>query len=103
MSLPAIGFATPKLAQAFIDHLLKSRLENYGYDRQAWRRLQGQKRDLRLVLSTLSVADLAWDAPLARRLQWGLGQVTYVTGQSQNEEYTNLMRQLVRPEARWVS
>lgn len=100
--------ATIQGADAVLAWLLSHRLSNYGYDTRSWRRLQAQrsraKRELRTVLQTRSVRDLAWNsAPLARRIQWEPGVPRYVTGQSQNEELTNLMRQLVNPEAPWVS
>ncbi len=86
--------------------LLQSRLENYGYDYRAWRRLQGQrqaaKRAVRYAAAELGVENLAWDkAPLAHRIDWE--NLSYTVGQSANEEITNLLRQLVNPNARWVS
>ncbi len=86
--------------------LLQSRLENYGYEYKAFRRLQGQrqaaKRAVRLAAAELGAENLAWDkAPLAHRIDWE--NLSYTVGQSSNEEVTNLLRQLVNPEARWVS
>jgi hypothetical protein len=87
-----------------LDALLRNRLSNYGYDHRSWRRLVCQRYRARREIRRLAGRGqpLHWDgAPLARRIDWA--RLDYVVGQSQNEEITNLLRQLANPEARWLS
>jgi hypothetical protein len=101
--------------QAFIAYLLADRLENYGYDWKDFRRLSNQRARARLALRQVTghfaghcwVDSLAWEQCSSRlMLESHNGRpcaITYIVGQSGNEELTNLMRRLVNPKAGWVS
>jgi hypothetical protein len=99
---------TPEQARKMLRALMRDRLENYGYDYRAWRRLQAQrqraKQSVQAVSFDLDQVDWATAferAPLGNRVDWERG--SYVVGQSSNEEITNLLRQLVNPSSKWVS
>ena len=104
-----------KIALAKI--LLADRLENYGYDWKDFRRLIRQryeaKKAFKIALGGLSakswnepfcnIDSLNFDDILGGRLCVYNGMPEYITGQSNNEEITNAMRQLVNRESKWIS
>jgi hypothetical protein len=94
-----------EMALTIVMGLLEQRCSNYGYDGPAWRRITSQRKRAREAVRYAlnhggKPADMLLTAPLASRID---AKGHYVTGQSQNEEITNLLRQLVNPEARWLS
>lgn len=97
---------TQEKQEALLAYLLRDRLANYGYDWRDFRRLRDQRHKARKAVNRFvaehGVAALHWArAPLAYRIDWR--EPGYTTGQSQNEELTNLLRQLVNPSAKWLS
>ena len=94
---------TKEQEQQMLDYLLSDRCSNYGYDYRMFRRISNQRYRARLAIRKQGgVASEAWDkAPLSYRLDWDT--MSYTVGQSSNEEITNLLRQLVNPNASWVS
>lgn len=84
-----------------LEYLLANRCSNYGYDWRMFRRISNQRSRARRAIRHFT-GDLAWDvAPLSYRLNWD--RTSYTVGQSSNEEITNLLRQLVDPNAGWLS
>ncbi len=95
---------TFEMQETMLFWLLAQRCENYGYDWKMFRNISQQRYRARKAMQTyLACAySLDWErAPLAYRLNWDT--MDYTCGQSQNEEITNLLRQLVNPNAQWVS
>lgn len=104
-----------KIALAKI--LLNDRLENYGYDWADFRRLMRQryeaKKAFKHALGGLSrnswnepfcnIESMNFDNIMGGRLCIYKGHPEYITGQSNNEEITNCMRQLVNRDAKWLS
>ncbi len=98
---------TTEQKREMLNYLLADRCENYGYDWKLFRNICQQRYRARKALRCFMAWDLAikslnWErAPLAHRINWDT--MDYTVGQSSNEEITNLLRQLVNPNAQWVS
>lgn len=95
--------------RAALQYLLADRCSNYSYDWKDFRRISSQRSRARKAARRFLECpyDLHWDA-IGTRLTItdrpnGSYTIQYVTGQSSNEEITNVLRRLVNPEARWVS
>ena len=109
------------LVSKFINKLLTDKCENYGYDYKNFKRISAQRCAARKALRNL-VSWHGYEAVISQlsneeRVQIEAckftdketkvvteGQtITYIVGQSSNEEITNLMRRLVKgPKAKWV-
>ena len=95
---------TTEQKREMLNYLLADRCENYGYDWKMFRNVSQQRYRARKAMRPYMgcVESLKWDsAALAHRLNWDT--MDYTVGQSSNEEITNLLRQLVNPNAQWVS
>ncbi len=92
---------TLKARAEMLQYLLSDRCANYGYDWAMFRNVCQQRYRAKQGIKNAK-NPLQWDkAPLAHRLNWDT--MDYTVGQSSNEEITNLLRQLVNPNAQWVS
>ena len=93
------------MALSLREYLNSERLQNYGYGRKDFRRLQGQrqrcKRALRYALDTTILRN----ALNHHRLSFDpVRGWEYCTGQSQNEEITNLIAHLAGFKTKgWLS
>lgn len=91
-----------------VKFLTGDRMENYGYSYQDWNRIRSQRQRAKNALWKIGYGNIPaanwsrilWDGRLMVTPE---GEVSYTTGQSSNEEITNLMRRLVNPNAKWVS
>lgn len=95
---------TRKQATEMLSYLLADRTSNYGYDWQAFRRIVKQRSLARKALAAWQDCPetLKWKAAdPSGRIDWN--KMHYVVGQSSNEEITNLLRQLINPDAPWLS
>lgn len=102
-----------KIALAKI--LLSDRLENYGYDWRDFQRLMRQRYQAKkafkqaigyenkLMGSFWCIDGISFDNILGGRLCIYNGNAEYITGQSNNEEITNAMRQIVNRKSKWLS
>lgn len=96
---------TQEMVDEFVNELLSDRLENYGYSYQRFRNLSQQRYRARKALRRTYVTwATVQAAPLGYRVSVCevTGKLDYTVGQSGNEERTNLMRQLVNPNAKWL-
>lgn len=92
------AFRNSDMPRKILESLLRDRLENYGYDRTSWRRIQAQRCRAKQALRPYLGCPLSlhWES-CSSRLNLQTGE--YVVGQSSNEEITNVLRRLVNPEA----
>ena len=106
--LDAIGYAGRCIVRhALILWIRSERLENYGYDWPDFRRLQNQRARVKAYARRRGV-DLARACGESRLalLVWPDGRIAweYTTGQSNNEEVTNLIARLSGyPQRGWLS
>ena len=86
--------------QRILDWLLSQRLKNYGYDYRDFRRLSNYASKFRHLIRkfydslVISEKVKAGDF-MGGRLEIENNQVHYTTGQSFNEEYINLMAEML--------
>ena len=88
-----------QIREALINYLLADRMSNYGYDYQSWNRLRNQRANVKSLLRRLSIDALNWGNIGYSR--WVIESYTdekvelsYIVGQSSNEEITNIMKAL---------
>lgn len=90
----------------FVKSLLTSRTSNYGYDYRDFKRISSQRSKARKELEYFfyyNPATVLERLSQESRVQLDASdKLSYVAGQSGNEEITNLMRRLVNPKAKWV-
>jgi hypothetical protein len=99
-----------KTATAVVMWLLAQKLSGSGnYHEKDWRRIRQQRTNARQGLSLRAMwvgpSNLAWgvSSRLVVRMVDGVLDIDYQTGQSENEELTNIMRRLVKPEAEYLA
>ena len=92
---------TEEQKAAMITYLLQIPCRNYGYDKVAFHRIVRQRGRARKAVRECE-RPLNWfGTSLSSRLDWQ--NIDYTTGQSQNEEITNLLMQLTGYEGEWLS
>jgi len=92
---------TEEQKAAMITYLLRIPCRNYGYGRADFRRIVYQRARARKAVRECE-RRLDWfGTSLSSRLDWK--NIDYTTGQSQNEEITNLLMQLTGYDGKWLS
>lgn len=92
-------FTSQEVAQ-ILDWLLSQKLVNYGYDWKDFKRLSNHasrlRRKIRLFYDSLVISEKVKAGNFMNgRLAIEDGQIAYTTGQSFNEEYINLMGEIL--------
>ena len=84
--------------------LLSDRMSNYGYDLKCWRRIQSQRQRAKTRLKRTGIFPAEMQSELAGRLRYDEKTGwSYIVGQSQNEEITNLILRLTKYSGGWKS
>lgn len=103
---------THEVKEAIFKLLFNARLSNYGYGYTAWNRISKQRQrakaaTVRLGYANWTAENVAWALRNGRLIvkveDDGTHKAEYIVGQSENEEFTNLLRRLINPAANWVS
>jgi hypothetical protein len=97
---------TVEMLNDFTSSLLANRCDNYGYIWKDFRRISNQRSKARTEFRSFVkyfTGTLIERIEQESRIQLENGKLTYIVGQSSNEEITNLMRRLVNPKDKWVS
>lgn len=87
--------------------LIESRMSNYGYSRTDYSRISAQRQRAKIKLYQTGYSNIKIENFLQNNRveifvdSYGLYYADYVTGQSNNEEITNVIRRLVKPNAVW--
>ena len=87
--------------------LIESRMSNYGYSRTDYSRISAQRQRAKIKLYQTGYSNIEIKNFLQNNRvevfvdSHGLYYADYVTGQSNNEEITNVIRRLVKPNAVW--
>lgn len=107
---PVSRFASDSdlVAQPVVLWLLAQKLHNGGnYGWKDWRRIRQQRTKARERLSAAAMiggsTKLAWGIGSRLVVRFSDSEIDYQTGQSDNEEITNIMRRLVNPCAEWAA
>lgn len=89
--------------QQIVDYLIADRMSNYGYDWKTFKKMSAQRSRLRAMLRLADINKenhqspfgLNWKNLDLGRFHFKNGEVTYIVGQSSNEEITCRMQELV--------
>lgn len=100
-----IGYARRNKARASLEaYLMRDRLENYGYNWKDFRRLQNQRARVKAHArrTMLSLSHVEGEGRLSYAPS--IDAWEYTTGQSNNEEITNLIARVYQyPQRGWLS
>lgn len=87
--------------------LIESKMSNYGYSRTDYSRVSAQRQRAKIKLYQKGYSNIKIENFIQNdRVEifvdsYGLYYADYITGQSNNEEITNVIRRLVKPNAVW--
>jgi len=111
MTIKTSNFTTTEM-KVILDWLLQQRLSNYGYTHRDFRRLSNYASKFRGLIrdfyrDIITNKDVLKGNFMSGRLRLSGGEVDYIVGQSFNEEYINLMAEIlerigVYQRRRWI-